>query len=129
MEEAAETAGVSSVTVYKLARTDASFRAAYLLSREYNTDALEDRMARMGQHGNVAALFGTLRARRPEVWRDNVKVEHGFVTSADDLRAARERASLGVKQLVAPLPAPVTGNGCGDATPVPETEQPLRESH
>lgn len=97
MEDAAATVGVSSVTVYARVRSDASFAAQYALSREYNTDVLEDRLHRMAS-GNVAALFGTLKARRPHRWRDNVKVEVQHTTGAEALREARRRVAEGDRQ-------------------------------
>ena len=77
--------GVSAVTVYNAVKRDEKFAKEYSLALEANTDALEDRLYDMALLGNVAALFGTLKARRPERWRDNfqakVTVEHTFTAS------------------------------------------------
>lgn len=78
----AKTVGVSVVTVFNHRRTDADFEAGFKKACETNTDVLEDMLYEMACAGNVAALFGTLKARRPERWRENfqanVKVEHSF---------------------------------------------------
>jgi len=91
IEQAAEAVGVAPVTVHARRRSDPSFAAAFAMSQEYNTDALEDRLARMAS-GNVAALFGTLKARRPGKWGDRSRVEVAHTTGADALRSARDRA-------------------------------------
>ena len=94
-------------SIFKHARTDEVFGAQYRKALETNTDKLEDHLYRMATEakipGNVAALFGTLKARRPEKWRDSYKIDHAGrveLTTADDLQAARERAKArGVEAL------------------------------
>lgn len=73
---AARKTGVSSVTVFKHIRNDKVFAAAYNVAQNLNTDELEDLLRTLAMAGNVAAIFGTLKARRPEKWRDNFKVDH-----------------------------------------------------
>lgn len=81
----AKAVGVSTVTVFNHARNDPEFRDKYHQAMESNTDALEDVLHEMALQGNVAAVFGILKARRPERWRDNYQaratVVHGFPTS------------------------------------------------
>ncbi len=93
--------GVTSVTVFLHVRKDPEFAKKYFLAMETNTDILEDHLYQMatekGVPGHIVALFGTLKARRPERWRDVAKVEHsGKVefTKPEDLEAARQRAKL-----------------------------------
>jgi len=91
---AAKKCGVTSVTIYEHARTDENFKAMYEAATELNTDDLESLLHQMARAGNITALFGTLKARRPERWRDNFKIEHGgslILTSADQLEQARSR--------------------------------------
>lgn len=82
VKDTAHEVGISAVTVYNLRREDPEFDREFILAQESNTDALEDKLFQMAVSGNVAALFGTLKARRPERWRDNFtvnsKVEHSF---------------------------------------------------
>jgi hypothetical protein len=89
--------GISHVAIFRLRHRDPEFAEEFLAAQETNTDLLEDHLARMattaGTPGNVTALFGTLRARRPNVWRENVKVDHSgsITTTPEQLEAARER--------------------------------------
>ena len=94
--------GISHVTVFYHKRTDPEFAREFEVAMETNTDILEDHLYEMatekGIPGNVAAVFGMLKARRPTVWRENLKIEHGGsiqTTTSDQLAAARERARLG----------------------------------
>ena len=93
--------GVTSVTVFLHVRKDEDFAKRYFLAMETNTDILEDHLYQMatekGVPGHIVALFGTLKARRPERWRDVAKIEHSGkveLTKAEDLEAARQRAKL-----------------------------------
>ena len=90
--------GISHVTVFNHIRTDKVFARQFAIARETNTDWYEDHLARMAVEakvpGNVLALFGTLKSRRPDKWRDNYKIEHGgsvLLTGAEQLQAARRR--------------------------------------
>lgn len=67
--------GVSSVTVYAHVRKDEEFAERFRLAQETNTDELEDILHSLARAGNIAAIFGTLKARRPERWRDSSKVD------------------------------------------------------
>lgn len=98
VREHAHALGVSHIDIFHLKNQDEEFEKEFLVAQNTNTDLLEDHLVRMattaGTPGNVNALFGTLRARRPNVWRENLKVEHGgtvLTTTADQLEAARER--------------------------------------
>ena len=73
---AAKVVGVSVVTVFNHVRSDAAFKAAYNKVMESNTDILEDGLHHLARNGNIAAIFGTLKARRPERWRDRVDVSN-----------------------------------------------------
>jgi hypothetical protein len=98
VREHANALGVSHVAIFRLKNRDEAFEKRFLEAQETNTDLLEDHLVRMattaGAPGNVTALFGALRARRPERWRENFKLEHSgsiATTTADQLAAARER--------------------------------------
>ncbi len=68
--------GVSAVCVFNHVRRDESFAAEYHTAMETNTDVLEDGLHTLARQGNIAAIFGTLKARRPERWRDRVDVSN-----------------------------------------------------
>jgi hypothetical protein len=94
---AAETVGVTYSLVRKVCQSDEEFSAAYDAAMDDSTDFLAHHLYRMatekGVPGNVVAVFGLLKARRPEVWRENMKIEHtGSIEHAEKaLPAARER--------------------------------------
>ena len=95
----AEQVGVTGVTVFNHINDDPVFAKAYARAVERHTDKLEDHLVDHAWDketpGNIVALFGMLRARRPERWRENFKVEHGgqlVLTTAEALQQARERA-------------------------------------
>lgn len=75
MNACASEVGVSSVTVYAHVRKDEEFAERFRLAQETNTDELEDILHSLARSGNIAAIFGTLKARRPERWRDSSKVD------------------------------------------------------
>lgn len=98
-----EIAGISRVTVYRTVRTDPQFAAAFRAATELNTDACEDRLLQMATEakvpGNVVALFGILKARRPERWRDQVSLQHAAtVDFAATFAEAMRRVSGGESQ-------------------------------
>lgn len=92
---AAEKAGVNAVTVFRHAREDAEFKVQFDEAAELCADDLEDFMETLGRSGNIAALFGSLKKMRPNVWGQHVKVEHSGtlgITGPDELAAARQRS-------------------------------------
>jgi len=98
VRKCAEAVGVSHVTVFNHARTNAEFARRYRVAIQTNTDCLEDLMMEHvfdREHaGSLTALFGMLKARRPEVWREVHKVEHAgqlVMVTADALAQARQR--------------------------------------
>lgn len=76
MNEAARKVGTTAATVFAYVREDETFGDAYRLAMEVNTDVLEDGLHTLARAGNVAAIFGTLKARRPERWRDRVDLSN-----------------------------------------------------
>ena len=80
--------GISKVTVFNTIRKDPEFAARYGEVMECNTDALEDLLHAMARSGNVAALFGTLKARRPEKYKDRLDLSNKDGTLIGQLAAA-----------------------------------------
>lgn len=102
VKAAARKVGISHVTVFNHVRDDKAFAEAYARALELNTDQLEDLLHQFAERGMVAALFGTLKARRPEKWRDNFKIDHtnsdgSFRAFAEGAREATRRYDADVK--------------------------------
>lgn len=109
LDAAAQAGGIRRRKLYDLRQQDETFALAVADARESGIDKLEEIMLGYGtgeipikSNAQVTALFGTLKARRPEKWRDNVKVDHandqgrplkvegGGVRLADILNVARQ---------------------------------------
>lgn len=91
--EAARKIGVTPTTIFNHARVDEDFGERYRHAMETNTDVLEDTLHTLARNGNVAALFGTLKARRPERWRDRVDVSNQDGSLLKPLAEAIKRAN------------------------------------
>ena len=94
----AEVVGISTVSVFTHVRSDPAFAKAYELAKELNTDHVEEMLYEhaldKSQPGNLIAIFGVLKARRPEKYREVHKVEHAgqlVMVTADALAQARQR--------------------------------------
>ena len=88
--EAARVCGVSPITVRRARRSDLEFDRRYLDAREFNTDEMEDTLRRIAADGHVTAIFGILRARRPDVWRERATLDANVtqdVTASSELFA------------------------------------------
>lgn len=81
----AKKVGVDPTTVFAHARNDEDFAKKYLAAQQLNIDHLEDTLERHALTGNVTAIFGCLRARRPAVWREQHTVTHN---ASQELTAA-----------------------------------------
>lgn len=93
VRQAARKVGVSHVTVFNHIRKDEAFKALYATAMDVNTDVLEDDLHTLARMGNVAALFGTLKARRPERWRDRVDLSNSSGDLLKPLAEAIRRAN------------------------------------
>ena len=97
--QAARRTGVSAVTVFNHLRKNPVFARKYGRALETNTDLLEDGLHHLARNGNIAAIFGTLKARRPERWRDRVDVSNKDGSLLKPLAEAIKRAhGIGVAQ-------------------------------
>jgi hypothetical protein len=68
--EAAEAIGIGRSTAFTWKQNDAEFSAKWDEARETAWDRLEGRMYSLGMDGEVSALEKTLKAYRPERWRE-----------------------------------------------------------
>lgn len=75
MTQAASRAGICFKTAYNWVRDHPDFAAEVELAKEQGTDRLEDRLTELAYDGNVVALLASLKARRPEKWREKQQHE------------------------------------------------------
>lgn len=90
--QAAKKVGTTAVTVFNYVRKDDAFAKQYRRAMEANTDVLEDGLHHLARNGNIAAIFGTLKARRPERWRDRVDISNKDGSLLRPLAEAIKRA-------------------------------------
>lgn len=68
--------GVQTSTFYFQKQRHPDFAEAVAAAIEEGTDLIEDELLDLGREGNVVALLATLKARRPEKWRERQQHEH-----------------------------------------------------
>jgi hypothetical protein len=96
VEAAATEVGVSRIAIFKLFKRDSDFATKFVEARDISCDVLEDKLLSIALNGHVLAIFGILRARRPAVWRENMKVEHsGNVSFSGEFAAAMQQVHSG----------------------------------
>ena len=88
VEMASRTAGVSRMTAYRHRKTDPAFAEAWEHAYESGTDVLEQvAIKRAIEHDSQLLMF-MLKARRPEKYRENSRIEHvriDYREGADEL--------------------------------------------
>ncbi|GIV18957.1 MAG: hypothetical protein KatS3mg023_1991 [Armatimonadota bacterium] len=94
VSQAARLAGVSRQHAYRCRARSATFAEAWQDAWEQGTDALEDEAVRRALAGSDTLLMFLLKARRPEKFRDNVRIEHD---TGQAMLIALEEAIRGVK--------------------------------
>lgn len=81
---ACEVANIARSTAYRERQANEDFALAWHDLEEALTDKLERKAVSLAMNGEVRLIEFLLKARRPDKYRDNVKVEHsGTVTFAD----------------------------------------------
>lgn len=97
--EACRLAGVSRQAVYKARSRSERFREQWTEAEQTGVDMLEDRAFERAMNGSDTLLMFLLRAKRPAVYRDNVRMEHDLGRELLDAlnraaqRTAEDRAS------------------------------------
>jgi len=92
-------AGVSRQCAYKARSRSPAFAEQWEDALEEGADALEDEAFRRAMNGSDSLLMFLLRAKRPAVYRDNVRMEHDLGRELLDAlnraaqRTAEDRAS------------------------------------
>lgn len=76
VKEACATVGIGRSTVYDARQADEAFALAWADVESETTDQLEAEAKRRALDGSDTLLIFLLKARRPDVYRENVKVEH-----------------------------------------------------
>lgn len=77
VREAAKKTGIHHSTAYDLKATDADFARAWEEVEEWSTEQLEQVAYKRAVDGSDLLMIFLLKARKPHVYRDSVKVEHG----------------------------------------------------
>ena len=101
--EVAEAIGIGRSTVFGWKRDDPEFSAKWDEARETAWDKLEGRLYDLGMLGEVKAITETLKARRPEVWRET-RSESPLTTNLT-VKMTLEESQERLKQLGIELPA------------------------
>ncbi len=73
---AARNVGVAWRTVLRHLESDSFFRMAYEEAQQEVLDEVQAGLIQAGRSGNVPAAIFVLTNRRPDVWRDNKRIEH-----------------------------------------------------
>ncbi|GIV18990.1 MAG: hypothetical protein KatS3mg023_0741 [Armatimonadota bacterium] len=76
VSQASRLAGISRQHAYRCRSRSQTFAQQWQDAWEQGTDALEDEAVRRALAGSDTLLMFLLKARRPEKFRDNVRVEH-----------------------------------------------------
>lgn len=96
--QAGEVCGLGYHTIQHYRETDPAFAKAWQKAYDAFTDVLEKRAEHMALECKTTSptmLIFMLKARKPSVYRDNVKMEHsGQVTFATEFATAMQRAEV-----------------------------------
>lgn len=97
---ACRNAGISRSTAYRMRQADESFALAWADVESTVTDRLERKAVELALGGEVKLLEFLLKARRPDVYRESVRVQqdvrvsHGAALVTDPVLAEEGRSLL-----------------------------------
>lgn len=91
---ACRAAKIDRKTAYNARQADEAFAVAWFEVEEGVTEKLEEEGLKRALEGSDRMLEFFLRARRPSMYRDNLKVEHGGQVSIDSEAVERRIESL-----------------------------------
>lgn len=84
IKQACAVAGISRQHAYRERQANEDFALAWHDAEEDLVDGLERKAVEVAMNGDTRMLEFLLKARRPETYRENMKVEHsGNITFAD----------------------------------------------
>jgi len=96
--EACRKSGVSRTTAYRARQQDEAFALQWADVEEEGTELLEKVAVQRAVDGSDTLMIFLLKSRRPQKYRENVKIEHGgeIRTDLDELSRdqLRERARV-----------------------------------
>lgn len=96
--EACRQAGIGRSAAYSARQKDEPFAVAWADVEEESTETLEKVAAQRAVDGSDTLMIFLLKSRRPQKYRENVKIEHGgeIRTDLDELTRdqLRERARV-----------------------------------
>ena len=96
--EACRSLGIDRGTAYKARQRDEAFAVAWADVEEESTETLESVAVQRAKDGSDTLMIFLLKSRRPQKYRENVKIEHGgeIRTDLDELSRdqLRERARV-----------------------------------
>ena len=96
--EACRVAGIGRATAYRARQQDEAFAVAWADVEEESTETLESVAVQRARDGSDTLMIFLLKSRRPQKYRENVKIEHGgeIRTDLDELTRdqLRERARV-----------------------------------
>jgi hypothetical protein len=96
--EACRVAGIGRATAYRARQQDEAFAVAWADVEEESTETLESVAVQRAKDGSDTLMIFLLKSRRPQKYRENVKIEHGgeIRTDLDELTRdqLRERARV-----------------------------------
>ena len=96
--EACRVAGIGRATAYRARQQDEAFAVAWADVEEESTETLESVAVQRAVDGSDTLMIFLLKSRRPQKYRENVKIEHGgeIRTDLDELTRdqLRERARV-----------------------------------
>lgn len=83
VSEACRSVGIDRSTAYKTRQRDEAFALAWADVEERSTEELEREAKRRAVDGSDTLMIFLLKARRPEKYRENVKIEHAGTIKQD----------------------------------------------
>ena len=96
--EACRVVGIGRTSAYKARQQDEAFAVAWADVEEESTETLESVAVQRAVDGSDTLMIFLLKSRRPQKYRENVKIEHGgeIRTDLDELSRdqLRERARV-----------------------------------
>lgn len=96
--EACRAVNIHRTTAYKARQQDEAFAVAWADVEEESTEKLESVAVQRAKDGSDTLMIFLLKSRRPQKYRENVKIEHGgeIRTDLDELSRdqLRERARV-----------------------------------
>ena len=99
--EACRVVGIGRTSAYKARQQDEAFAVAWADVEEESTETLESVAVQRAVDGSDTLMIFLLKSRRPQKYRENVKIEHGGSIGQD----AAEMTDAELDKLIAEFDA------------------------